>query len=228
MHRIIKRGILSGVIAALLLSATACSQLDVIGKGSITAFDAVLKAIPDQVEADEMNVGWSLSAPDGTARFIWSEDWSRSPLHDVMLELDATPFLEAGLDPDKLPEDYVYYEDMLMVGTKLGDNALTYSGTPTPLAAYEQIVNLKRDNIGYHASLDHYGVNLGDGNMFEWAKDMSTNDKDIVFVLNPQPFIEAGVNPDQVEGWVFAKVETMDDNGKTIEVDKLLKPFDLQ
>lgn len=30
---------------------------------------------------------------------------------------------------------------------------------------------------------------------------------DIVFVLNPQMFIDAGVNPQEVEGWVFAKVE---------------------
>ena len=34
---------------------------------------------------------------------------------------------------------------------------------------------------------------LGNGNMFEWAKDMKTTgmtidqDKDIVFVLNPEP-----------------------------------------
>lgn len=33
-------------------------------------------------------------------------------------------------------------------------------------------------------------------------------------------FIDAGVNPQEVEGWVFAKVETMDKYGKKIEVDK--------
>jgi F420-0:gamma-glutamyl ligase len=63
--------------------------------------------------------------------------------------------------------------------------------------------------------------------MFEWAKDMTTNDKDIVFVLNPEVFINAGVDASNVEGWVFAKVETMDESGKKIEVDKFLKPFDL-
>jgi len=30
-----------------------------------------------------------------------------------------------------------------------------------------------------------------------------------------------------VEGWVFAKVPVMDDKGREIEVDKLLKPFEL-
>lgn len=144
-----------------------------------------------------------------------------------MLEFEAKPFIDAGLDPDKLPESIVYYEDKLMVGTKLGNDELKYKGEATPLAAYEQIVAKYRDSIGYHTALDHFGVKLGDGNMFEWAKTLSTNDKDIVFVLNPEPFIAAGADPDAVEGWVFAKVP-VEEEGKTIEVDKLLKPFNLK
>ena len=222
-----KLGLLLCAGAVAMLALVGCKQLDVVGSQSVTSFEAVLKAIPDKVEADEMNAGWSLSAPDDAVRFIWSEDYSKSPLHDVMLEFDAKPFLDAGLDTGKLPENIQYYEDKLMVGTKLGNDALKYSGEVTPLAAYEQIVNLYRDSIGYHTALDHYGVKLGNGNMFEWAKDMNKNDKDIVFVLNPEPFIAAGVDPNAVEGWAFAKVP-MEEDGKAIEVDKLLKPFDLQ
>ena len=87
---------------------------------------------------------------------------------------------------------------------------------------------MNRDHIKYHTALDHYGVDIGDGNMFEWAKDLSTNDKDIVFVLNPQIFIDAGVDPDKVEGWVFAKVSAEDEDKKPIEVDKFLKPFSIK
>ena len=47
---------------------------------------------------------------------------------------------------------------------------------------------------------------------------MDKNDKDIVFVLNPQPFIKAGVDPNKIDGWIYAKVG---------EDYKLLKPFDL-
>jgi hypothetical protein len=81
--------------------------------------------------------------------------------------------------------------------------------------------------IGYHGAADHFGVNLGGGNLFEWAKDMSKNDKDIVCVLNPQPFIDAGVDPAMVEGWLFAKVAVEDEKGRPVEVDKFLKPFDI-
>ena len=213
------------LVTALTLSS--CKQTDVVGNVSITSFEQVLNTIPDKIAADEMNGGWSLSAPDGSARFIWSKDYSKSPLHDVMMELDAKPFIDAGLDVSKLP-DGMAYMDKIMVGTKLGDKSFTYTGEATPLESYKKIVEFYRESIQYHAALDHYGVNLTGGNVFEWAKDMSTNDKDMVFALNPQVFIDAGVDPTKVEGWVFAKVETMDANGQKIQVDKLLKPFNLK
>jgi poly-D-alanine transfer protein DltD len=57
---------------------------------------------------------------------------------------------------------------------------------------------------------------------------MSTNDKVIVFVLNPEPFIKAGVDPAKVQEWVFAKVEVKNKEGKKELVDKFLKPFNLK
>jgi hypothetical protein len=207
--------------AVLVLSVLSCGKLDVVGTGSIESFQKVLAQIPQSLSPDAMNGGWSLAAPDNSARFIWSRNYAESPLHDVMIEFDAAPFIAAGLDPSKLPESIALYEGKIMVGTKLGTEELKYPGDLTPLASYEQIVKLKRKAVGYHAALDHYGVNLGGGNLFEWAKDM-------VFVLNPEPFLNAGVNPEGIEGWVFAKVTVDDENGKPIQVDKILKSFNLQ
>jgi hypothetical protein len=217
----------AGCAALLVLAAASCSRLDVVGTESVKSFDKVLRQIPQSVTPDEVNGGWSLSAPDGAARFIWSKDFAESPLHDVMLELDAAPFIAAGLVPEKLPDNFAFFEGMLMVGAKLGQETPKYAGEVTPLASYEQIVKLKRSSIGYHAALDHYGVSLGDGNLFEWAKDMAANDKDIVFVLNPDPFIAAGVDPSRIEGWAFAAVTVDDENGKPVQADKILKPFNL-
>lgn len=212
------------VIAAVFLLP---KDLDVVGRESVTSFKAVLTAADDKVTPDDLNGGWSLAAPDGSARFIWSKDYSRSPVYDVMLELDAQPFLDAGLDTGRLPESFTVHDGKLMVGTKLGNDAVTYQGEATPLASYEHIAARYKKAVGYHAALDHYNVNLGGGNLFEWAKDMGKNDKDIVFVLDPGPFIAAGVDPGAVAGWVFAKVSA-DIDGKMAEVDKLLKPFDLK
>ncbi|MDF2884909.1 MAG: hypothetical protein K0R54_5479, partial [Clostridiaceae bacterium] len=49
----------------------------------------------------------------------------------------------------------------------------------------------------------------------------------MVFVVNPQPLIDAGVDPAKVTDWVFTKVPVMDENDKEIEVDKFLKPYEL-
>jgi hypothetical protein len=215
---------------ALILSAGAlgsCGKLDVVGNDSVKSFENVLLRIPQSLGPDEANGGWSLAAPDGTARFIWSRNYAESPRYDVMLEFDAAPFIAAGLKPDKLPENFAFAGGRIMVGTKLGKDQLKYQGEVTPLASYEQIVKLKRKAIGYHMAMDHYGVNLGDGNLFEWAKDMAANDKDIVFVLNPAPLIAAGTDPARVGGWTFTKVTVDDKNGKPVQVDKILKPFDL-
>jgi hypothetical protein len=213
-------------LALFALAALACEKLDVVGTGSIQSFAKVLQQIPQLITADETRGGWSLAAPDGSDRFFWSKNYAASPL-DVLLELDAAPFVAAGLNPEKLPGNFAFQDGRLTTGRKLGQERLQYQGEATPLASYEQIVKLKRSAVGYHADLDHYGVDLADGNLFEWAKDMRANDKDIVFVLNPAPFLAAGVDPNRIEGWVFAKVTIDDANGKPVQVDKILKPFNL-
>ncbi|MDR1512907.1 MAG: hypothetical protein LBS56_05420, partial [Propionibacteriaceae bacterium] len=161
-----KKHIVTASATALIALTTlaACSGgggLDVVGRQSTASFEAVLNALPDQVAADEANGGWSLGAPDGSARFIWSADYSQSPQHDVMLELDVGPFTDAGLDEALLPDTHIVYGDQLMIGTKLGDDSLTYDDEATPLASYEHIVTRYRDTISFHTSLDHFGVKLG-------------------------------------------------------------------
>jgi hypothetical protein len=218
------------LIAALAaIQAVSCDKLDTVGNYSIRSFSDLLDNAPQLVSQDTANGGWSFAAPDGSARFIWSGNFAASPLFDVMIEMDAVPFIAAGLDVAKLPGNFYFNgeNNLLVVGTKLGDEQLQYNGEITPLASYQQIVRLKRNAIGYHGAMDHYGINIGDGNLFEWAKDLNTNDKDIVFVLNPEPFIKAGADPDRIEGWAFAKVPVEDEKGRMIEVDKILKPFDL-
>jgi hypothetical protein len=228
--------------AALAISLAACASLDIVGNVSVASFQTLLNTIPNKVKADDLNAGWAISAPDDSVRFLWSADHSRAP-HDVVLEFSAQPFLAAGLVPEQLPGNYAFYTSgatgelgtgnpMLTVGKKFGGSDKV-TGASTALAAYELIVNKHREAINYHTALDHFGVKLGDGNMFEWAKDMKINgydnsnqDKDIVFVLNPEPLIQAGVAPEKVAGWVYTQV-SMEENGKTIQVWKFLKAFNL-
>lgn len=224
------------VVAVFLvvIFKTVGGNLDVVGKSSVTSFEKILNQISNKVSKDDMNAGWSLESLDGSVKFIWSEDYSKSPLHDIMLELDAKPFTDAGLNTSKLPKNYTAYDGKLMVGSKLSSNKSNFNGNSTALKAYEQIVKNHRSSVGYHTSLDHFNVNVGDGNLFEWAKDMIKNgstgenqNKDIVFVLNPEPLIAAGVQPNKVQGWVYAQV-TIEINRKPTKVYKFLKAINLK
>lgn len=213
--------------ALLATSFTACKQTDIIGNTAIKSFTEVVSTMGSQVSADAAYGGWALTAPDKTARFIWNNDYSGKSAYDAMLEFEAKPFIDAGLDTSKLPAG-MFSDGKIIVGIDLGNDKTASNVAVSPASAFKLIVDTKRDHIKYHSALDHFGVDLSNGNMFEWAKDMGKNDKDIVFVLNPKIFIDAGVDPLKVSGWVFAKVPVMDENGKEIDVDKFLKPFDLK
>jgi hypothetical protein len=212
-------------------AANAAFNTDLVGQTAITSFGEMTGALEFPPVFDDMDKAWVLTAPDGEAAFWWRRDAKPDRMFDAYLCFDAEPFVNAGLDLSKLPDDMKgMLEDRgkLMLGRKLSDKPLEYDGEAAPLASFEQIVKLDREAIGYHAALDHYGVTVADGSLFEWAKDMSKNDKDIVFVLDPKIFIEAGVDPAKVEGWAFAKVPLEDARGRKYEGDKFLKPFDLK
>ena len=233
-------------IAAAALVFASCAATDVVGKVASVSFKAAVDASAGRVSYSEAEGSWVLASPAGDELFIAS-DFARNNAPassggmagmadmdrpDVEFSFDASPFLAAGLDPAKLKgEDAAKFEmedGKLMLHFEIGNEPFKGDAKKSIEAAFAEIVRTHRDRIGYHEKLDHYGMKLGGGNMFEWAKDLSKNDKDIVWVLNPAPFIAAGVDPAKVSGWAFAKVETKDDAGKTIFVDKLLKAFDLK
>ncbi len=208
-----KKLVILASVLTLAAMLSACDSVDVIGKSAVTSFDSLVDKLGEQVTFDENKNSWVLVSPTGE-NFEWSKDFS-SNVPDAAVEFDAAPFLNAGLKAEELPTaEYVYDSatGKIRMPYELSQDAFTYSGETTAKDTFQKIVDTNRELIGYHAQLDHYGIALGNGNMFEWAKDMDKNDKDMVFVLNPQPFIDAGVDPSKVEGWVFGKVEV--DNGK--------------
>jgi hypothetical protein len=207
-------------LAVLLAAALSGCALDVIATGSVSAIQRVMSAMPQgAVKADG---GLSIASPEGTARFLVKNDWSGGM--DAMLEVDLKPLVAAGLDPAKLPkEGYLVEGDKLYVGRDLGDGALNGSA---PIELYQALIAKRPDALGFHAALGHFGISLG-GGMFEWTKDLAASDKDMVYVLDPAPLEAAGLKPENVTGWAYAQIPTMDAYGAKIEVYRLLKPFNL-
>lgn len=230
---------LGAIVIALAVSG--CASTDVVGKIAKTSFKTVLDASKDNVSFSNEDESWALRSSAGD-EVLFSTNFARNAASaggmidmdkpDAEFIFDAAPFIAAGLDLAKLPMidgiKYELEEDRFMLHFELGNDVFAADAVKSFEATFAEIVRTQRSRIGYHEQLDHYGIGLGDGNMFEWAKDISKNDKDIVWVLNPAPFIAAGVDPAKIEGWIFAKVETKDDKGTMIFVDKLLKPFDLK
>lgn len=107
-------------ISVLLIIASAlgaCTQLDIIGDDSISSFDSLLTAIPENISADAEEYAWRMVSPDGDAEFLWSIDFSKTET-DLRIELNSIPFIDAGLDPDLLPDGMIT-EDKIIVGTEL-------------------------------------------------------------------------------------------------------------
>jgi hypothetical protein len=214
--------------ASLVVVLAACGSTDVVAKTAIRSFEAVTTELGDAVASDEALDAWAINLPSGE-RFFLGKAFEGNL--DTAIELDAAPFIAAGLKPESLNEEVYRYDaasGRLMVVGEFGSKALSGQTGKDIAGTFSQLVETYRSAIGYHEALDHYGIDMGSGNMFEWAKDMTTNDKDLVLVLNPEPLIKAGVDPAKVTKWIFAAVETMDKDGKKITVDKFLMPFDLK
>ncbi|MDR0530784.1 MAG: hypothetical protein LBG83_01790 [Oscillospiraceae bacterium] len=212
MQKRIKR--LAAVLLLLLLLSS-CASLDVVRTAGLRAFDAVLEVLPPQTE-NEVYV--SLTAPDGAAVFYFGPD-------GLAMSVDLAPFYAAGLREEIFVDHYFSLPADRMQNT---------TAQADPLRQFETCLDAYPKQFGYHMQMDHFNIDFGGKAMFEWAKDMKINgydnsvqDKDIVFVLNPEPFIAAGVDPEQVQGWAYAQV-SVEINGKPAQVWKLLKPFDLQ
>lgn len=211
--------------AALTIALAGCTALDVVGTSAVTTFKALVEKAGPAISRDSATGMWVLASPGGE-HFEWSSSFAGAG-PDFLVAFDAKPWTEAGLDPARLPSDLYSFDsaaDRISLRFEFGSRG---SSARSPVESFSSIVKEYRPKIGYHEALDHYGIELGGGNMFEWAKDMAKNDKDIVFVLNPAPLLEAGVDPARLTAWVFAKVTVKDAQGKDIQVDKFLKPYDL-
>ena len=217
---------LAAVLAVVMLSAfTITGSMDIIGRWSVPAFEAVIDAMQGNVSEEPVYGGWAINAPDSSAKFIFRSITAVKEGYDLTFVLDAAPFVAAGADFGKLPGASVL-EGKVYLGRDLAD-AIDGNDAVRPSGAYKAILSANRSVIKYHAEMGHFGISLGEGNMFEWAKDPASNELDIVFVLNPEPFKEAGADIHSIEGWTLAKITVMDEKGRMVPVDKLVKSVDL-
>jgi len=203
-----------------ILSLAGCAATDVVLKYSPGSLAEIVEASPDLVLDNTANDGYYYLTADGETALKVSSDYSKTGDGDIVLKTPLQPFLDAGLDVSELGSDYKADEGMFYLVSDYGDG----SGTKTSVTdSLFESVAYDRDVLSYHQDLDHYGIKL-QGGKFEFAKDYTTNDKDIVFVISAEPLAEAGADVANIDGWIFKTMKDADGG----DIDVLLKPYDIK
>jgi hypothetical protein len=216
------------VLAAVVFGA-AFMVPDVVAVYAVRSYDALLHAPGVSVARSDAAGAWVLTSP-GVETFTFGGD-NATGSNELVVSFDARPFLAAGLNPSLLPAGAQVEGDgasaRVVMRYDKGAGTSSNGAESQPAQALQDLVHNHRAMVGYHSALGHFGLMLGGGNMVEWAKDQQGNDKDLVFVLNPQPFADAGVDVANVQGWVLADVPVMDAQGRKSTARKLLRFYNL-
>lgn len=205
------------VLAISILSG--CSAADVVLKYSPESFDKILKEFSDLVTDTTTTDHYYNLTVDGDTVLKVSHDYDLTGANDIEIVTPLKPFVDAGLDVSKLTAGYLVEGDNFVLTADYGKgNGMQDNVTDSLFES----VKFERKMLTYHEELDHYGIKLLNGK-FEYAKDYSTNDKDLVFVIAAKPLADIGVDVQNIEGWVFKTMKEPDGS----DMDVLLKPYDL-
>lgn len=209
----------SALVLSLAVFAAGCAGADVVLKYSPASFTKIVDTYPDLVTDTTKTDHYYSITVDGETTLKISHDYSLTGANDIMIVTPLAPFTAAGLDTAKLGEGYSINGDMFELTADYGNGS---GMKDTVTDSLFDSVKADRTMLTYHSALDHYGIKLTNGK-FEYAKDYTNNDKDLVFVLAADPLKAIGVDVNNVEGWVFKTMQNEDGSS----VDVLLKPYDL-
>jgi hypothetical protein len=227
------------VSSAILAAFTGCSRPvtgDKEADNALFAFNKIVKAYPDKKRFHEALKHWGFELPTGE-KFEWSKDMSANKADFAMVML-ADPLVEAGLDISKLDENEWLYEpaakddkgndlpNRLIKPYNVSDKKQSSNGSEDSM---RRLLKADTDNVKYHKDVQHFGLSLGEGNQVQWTEKLGTNNADMIFVLNVEPLIEAGIDINKLEdsGWVF-KEASDNDMGMGTSPDQIVKIYDIK
>lgn len=92
-----------------------------------------------------------------------------------------------------------------------------------------RLLKADTESIKYHKDQKHYALKLGEGNEVQWTEKLGLNDADMIFVLNAEPLVSAGLDVTKLEGsgWVF-KEASDDDMGMGPNPDQIVRIYDIK
>jgi len=195
------------IASSIILSEN--PQMDVVANNAVTSFET----LGDVVEVVAYDDGsYVVYSPNRKEQFSYGGD--------VLLIFDKTPFIAAGLNPDMFEGSNFIAEGGYLVLTSESVEGIANAGGA--IDTIEAIIRSNRRHIHYHMDHDLFELHLG-GHTFRWARDYRNNTRGMTFVLNPETLIEAGLDPDALEGWTLADVAQNHGRGDT--VPRLMKNY---
>lgn len=202
-----------GVVLAMLLIFTGCSSSASINKAAVDNFEKLFngKNVNFSFEIER----WTLLSTDGDVLAFDS--------NSSFMEFDLSPFLKAGLEPSKLSKEFIVdtKNNRLRIEKVYGTEGSMEDKDLLPMLA--ELLDHYPDQLTYHDAKCHYVLKLGENAKFEWASKPEETDKDILFILDPKDIVQAGADPEKIEGFEYTMVEL--DNGS--KEYKLIKSFDI-
>ena len=211
----------------LFLTLASCQGLDVIGNDSISAFEEMLNYYENNISYNSNYNTFELVSPDNSTILGWCADYSVGYQNGLIISVDASVFLKAGLNESKLPDNIIIDDDRLIFGVNYNFVQISSTELQMPLQAYKLILGENRYNLSFHSMGDHFSLKVGEGNSFEWAKDMLSNESDIVFMLDPQILTNADADITKIQGWELRTI-SVHSRMTMIQTEKLVKSFNIK
>ena len=218
--------ITAAALCLLILTQSACSSLDVIGRDSAESFGQLLEIMNDHAAFNELRGRYELSSPDGSALFCWNASFSGKDEFDFMIYVKADVFISAGMNIENLPAGFIYEDGWLITGTKAESGPSGDSYAESPQDAYRLILEYSRESLSFHYEGGHFSIKTGAENSFEWAKDLNESENAVIFMLDPKPFSDAGINTELVKGWELKTVSSHS-GMSMVHMKKLVKSFSI-
>jgi hypothetical protein len=223
----------------MVASFVGCSRTQTGSKESdnaLKSFNEIVKAYPDNKGFHEALQHWGFKLPTGE-KFEWSKDMSANKADFAMVML-ADPLVEAGLDISKLDSNEWLYEpagkdemgvelpNRLILPYNVSDEKQESNGSEDSM---RRLLKADTESIKYHKDQKHYALKLGEGNEVQWTEKLGLNDADMIFVLNAEPLVSAGLDVTKLEGsgWVF-KEASDDDMGMGPNPDQIVRIYDIK
>ncbi|NTW72899.1 MAG: hypothetical protein HGA49_11755 [Eubacteriaceae bacterium] len=202
-----------GVVLAMIFIFTGCSSGDSINKAAVDNFEKLFngKNVNFSFEIER----WTLLSTDGDVLAFDS--------NSSFMEFDLSPFLKAGLEPSKLSKEFIVdtKNNRLRIEKVYGTEGSMEDKDLLPMLA--ELLDHYPDQLAYHKEMGRYGLKIGKNAGFEWAVNPEDSKDDIVFILDPKDIVQAGADPEKIEGFKYTMVEL--DNGS--KEYKLIKSFDI-